>query len=70
MAEPQITEIATTFANHLPSDDADPTEARYEWRRTLRHARATGAIRWLTGLVRQEAPADERIQAHCDDLER
>jgi hypothetical protein len=70
MAEPQITEIASYFADHLPSDDVDPVEARDSWRRTLRHARRVGAIRWLTQLVAREAPEDRTLQAHCAALRR
>ena len=70
MPDPQITDIAGYFASHLPTDDIDPAENKEAWRATLRRARRTGAIGWLTDLVEREAPEDETLKEHCDALRR
>ena len=73
MAQPPITEIASYFASHLPTDPTDDVgtaEARDAWRQTLRHAQRVGAMPWLSELVSREAPEDPTLQAHCDALRR
>jgi hypothetical protein len=70
VAEPQITDIASYIATHLPQGDVPADEAREAWRDRLRHARRTGAATWLAELVAQQAPEDEDLRAHCDELRR
>lgn len=65
MPEPQITEIASYFATHLPSDGVAHGIARDGWRRAIRLARQRGEIGWLTDLVARQAPDDATLQAHC-----
>jgi hypothetical protein len=70
MAEPQITEIASYFATHLPSDGVESGIVRDGWRRAIRLARQRGEIRWLTDLVSRQDPQDGVLQAHCEALHR
>ena len=70
MPEPQITEIASYFATHLPDDGVEHRTARDGWRRAIRLARQRGEIAWLTELVARQAPEDPTLQAHCEDLRR
>jgi hypothetical protein len=70
VAEPQITEIATYIATHLPQGDIPAEEAREEWRARLRHARKTGAAPWLAEIVAGQDPEDPALRAHCDALRR
>lgn len=70
MAEPQITEIASYFADRMPTDGVPAAEAKEAWRRTLRYARTTGAIAPLTALVESADPADPKLKAHCESLRR
>jgi hypothetical protein len=68
MAEPQITEIASYFAERIPTEGVEHEEAKQAWRATLRYARATGAIDPLTELVKSADPEDARLAAHCREL--
>ncbi len=70
MAEPQITDIASYIATHLPQGDVPDTEARDAWRRQLRHAQSTGAAKWLAELVEQQAPGDEDLRTRLEPLKR
>lgn len=66
----EITDIASYLTTHLPQGDVADGEAREAWRRQLRHAKATGASRWLADLVEQQDPADPTLKAHCETLRR
>lgn len=68
MAEPQITEIASYFAERIPTEGVAHEEAKQAWRATLRYARKTGAIEPLTELVKSADPEDPRLAALCSDL--
>lgn len=70
MAEPQITEIASYFAERIPTEGVPAAEAKEAWRQTLRYARKTGAIEPLTALIERAEPNDEKLGAHCDALRR
>ena len=68
MAEPQITEIASYFAERIPTEGVAHEEAKQAWRATLRYARTTGAIEPLTELVARAEPDDARLRELCNDL--
>jgi hypothetical protein len=70
MAEPQITEIASYFAERIPTEGVDHEQAKQAWRATLRYARSSGAIDPLTALVARAEPDDARLAALCRELQR
>lgn len=70
MAEPQITEIASYFADHLPSDGVEHQVARDGWRHAIRLAREKRVIGWLTDLVARQDPQDPTLQDYCEQLRR
>lgn len=69
MAEPQITEIASYFAERLPTEGVAHEDAKQAWRATLRYARRSGAIGSLTELITRSEPDDARLAALCRELE-
>jgi hypothetical protein len=68
--EPQITEIASYLAAALPTEGAEPEEAKQAWRHSLRYARKSGAIDRIAGMLRNDPRTDEQIRQYADELTR
>jgi len=67
---PGITDIASYLAVRIPTGADDEDKAVADWRATLYNAKATGAMRPLTELVKRSVPDDEVAADLCDALSR
>jgi len=65
---PGITDVASYLAVRIPTGADDEAQAVSDWRTTLYNARATGAMRPLTELVRRSVPEDEVAAELCEEL--